>query len=169
MTSRTRRRCHYFKTKSEIVLAWSQGTTRILGDALRSRPSDEDPITSLREAFIVLSATVAEKPSEIYAASVLIERTSSLRPHSLQKHAEWENALSEALRERLEDCDYSSWDCFLLARAAVAAFRTAELVGHRRTSGLIGALFFGLLRGATGVTDLRNLGTRIKGVLFDPH
>jgi AcrR family transcriptional regulator len=51
----------YFKTKSEIVLAWSQGTTRILVDALRSRPSDEDPITSLREAFILLSATVAEK------------------------------------------------------------------------------------------------------------
>lgn len=113
----------YFGTKGDIVMEWARGTTTTLTTALRERPIGESPLASLHAAFVVLCDTLANSPADIRAVSIMIESTGSLRPYSLLKHAQWEDALAEVLLERCPDCE--PLRSTLLARVAVAAFRTA--------------------------------------------
>lgn len=112
----------YFGGKGDIVMEWARGTTTLLRDSLRARPLDEPPFASLQAAFTALCQNFAGNPSEIYAVTVMIERTPSLRAHNLLKHAQWEAALAGVLRERSPSMD--DVRAALLARIAVAAFRT---------------------------------------------
>jgi AcrR family transcriptional regulator len=113
----------YFGTKGDIVMEWARGTTTTLTTALRGRPIGESPLASLHAAFVVLCDTLANSPADIRAVTIMIESTGSLRPYSLLKHAQWEDALAEVLLERRPDCE--PLRSTLLARVAVAAFRTA--------------------------------------------
>jgi AcrR family transcriptional regulator len=111
----------YFGTKGDIVMDWARGTTDTLCAALRSRPTDEPPLESLRAAFQALNRSFDGGVRAIHAQATMVERTPGLRPYSLLKHAQWEDALAGVLRERaLGDLLPG-----LLARTAVAAFRTA--------------------------------------------
>jgi AcrR family transcriptional regulator len=113
----------YFGTKGDIVMEWARGTTDVLTEALRSRPLDEHPMDSLHAVFVAMCDSFTERPRAMHAVSVMIERTASLRPYSLLKHAQWEDALAAVLRERSPEM--GELRTGLLARIAVAAFRTA--------------------------------------------
>jgi AcrR family transcriptional regulator len=113
----------YFGTKGDIVMEWARGTTAVLTRSLRDRPLDEHPMDSLRAVFVAMCESFTERPRTMHAVSVMIERTPSLRPYSLLKHAQWEDALAATLRERSPEVD--ELRSGLLARIAVAAFRTA--------------------------------------------
>lgn len=113
----------YFGTKGDIVMEWARGTTTTLTAALRSRPPGEHPLSSLHAAFVTMCRSFDDSPYEIRDVSMMIERTASLRPHNLLKHARWEDALAAVLRERSPGSD--EMHCALLARIAVAAFRCA--------------------------------------------
>jgi hypothetical protein len=113
----------YFGTKGDIVMEWARGTTTILVESLRERPPDEPPLASLHAAFIAMCESFADNPAEIHAVATMIERTASLRPYSLLKHARWEDGLAAGLGERSPELDESTRA--LLARVAVAAFRVA--------------------------------------------
>jgi AcrR family transcriptional regulator len=113
----------YFGTKGDIVMEWARGTTTILTASLRARPLDEDPLSSLHAAFVAMCQSFTDNPDEIRAISMMIERTASLRPYRLLKHARWEDALAAVLHERSPDS--GEMRNALLARIAVAAFRTA--------------------------------------------
>jgi AcrR family transcriptional regulator len=113
----------YFGTKSDIVMEWARGTTSVLTEALRARPLDEKPLDSLQAAFQALNHSFTEDVRKVHATAKMVEQTPSLRPHSLLKHAHWEEALAECLRERLAKPKKPA--AILLARIAVAAFRTA--------------------------------------------
>jgi AcrR family transcriptional regulator len=113
----------YFGTKGEIVMEWARGTTTTLCDALRARPLDEHPLESLRAAFQALNESFTGNTRKIHAMATMIERTPSLRPYSLLKHAQWEDALAAVLRERSPEL--GNLRSGVLARTAVAAFRTA--------------------------------------------
>ncbi|MDT7591250.1 MAG: hypothetical protein QOH45_781, partial [Pseudonocardiales bacterium] len=93
----------YFGTKGDIVMDWARGTTAMLTEALRRRPLDEHPMVSLHAVFAAMCASFTDNPAEVRAVSVMIERTPSLRPYSLLKHAQWEDALAVVLRERSPD------------------------------------------------------------------
>jgi AcrR family transcriptional regulator len=113
----------YFGTKADIVMDWARGTTAMLTEALRRRPLDEHPMVSLHAVFAAMCMSFTDSPAEVRAVSVMIERTPSLRPYSLLKHAQWEDALAVVLRERSPRI--GELRSALLARIAVAAFRTA--------------------------------------------
>lgn len=115
----------YFGSKSEIVMAWTRGMSEFLAAALKARPLEEPPSLSLRESFLLLSPQIAENPEETYAVAVMIDRTPTLRPYSLQKHAEWEDVLAAVFVERLPDTADREQRARLLGRMGVAAFRTA--------------------------------------------
>ncbi|HTF55012.1 MAG TPA: TetR family transcriptional regulator [Pseudonocardia sp.] len=113
----------YFGTKGDIVMEWARGTTAVLTESLRGRPLDEPPLVSLHAVFTAMCASFTDRPAEVRAVSVMIERTPSLRPYSLLKHAQWEDALAVVLRERSPEI--GELRSALLARIAVATFRTA--------------------------------------------
>lgn len=113
----------YFGTKGDIVMEWARGTTTTLVGALCERPAGEPPPASLHAAFVTLCETLANSPADIRTVSIMIENTASLRPYSLLKHAQWEDALTEVLSRRHPDRE--PLRSALLARVAVAAFRTA--------------------------------------------
>jgi AcrR family transcriptional regulator len=113
----------YFGTKGDIVMEWARGTTTTLTTALCQRPDGEPPLVSLHAAFVALCDNLANSPDDIRAVSMMIERTVSLRPYSLLKHAQWEDALAQVLARRYPDCE--PLRSSVLARVAVAAFRTA--------------------------------------------
>jgi AcrR family transcriptional regulator len=113
----------YFGTKGDIVMEWARGTTTVLTESLRARPPDERPFVSLHAVFVAMCESFAHNPRSVHAVSVMIERTPSLRPYSLLKHAQWEDVLTAGLRERRPDL--GELRSGLLARIAVAAFRTA--------------------------------------------
>jgi AcrR family transcriptional regulator len=113
----------YFGAKSDIVMEWARGTTTILTESLRARPLDEPPFRSLHAVFVGMCESFARNPRAVHAVSIMIGRTPSLRPCSLLKHAQWEDALAAGLRARSPDL--GELRASLLARIAVAAFRTA--------------------------------------------
>ncbi|MEV7076535.1 TetR family transcriptional regulator [Streptomyces sp. NPDC093990] len=113
----------YFGTKGDIVMDWARGTTETLCSALRARPLDESPMESLRAAFQALNRSFTGDVSAIHAQALMVERTTSLRPYSMLKHAQWEEALAAALAERDRRLDTAT--SALLARIGVAAFRVA--------------------------------------------
>jgi AcrR family transcriptional regulator len=113
----------YFATKGDIVMDWARGTTETLCTALRDRPPGEPHLLSLRAAFQALNHSFGDDVRATHAQAVMVERTPGLRSHSLLKHAQWENALADVLRER--DPSLGEVLPSLLARTAVAAFRSA--------------------------------------------
>jgi AcrR family transcriptional regulator len=113
----------YFGTKGDVVMDWARGTTDTLCSALRARPGDESPLESLRAAFQALNHSFDGEVRAVHAQAVMVERTPSLRSHSMLKHAQWEDALAAVLAER--DPALGELVPGLLARIAVAAFRTA--------------------------------------------
>jgi AcrR family transcriptional regulator len=116
----------YFGTKGDIVMDWARGTTDTLCAALRERPQDEPPLESLRAAFQALNHSFTGDVRAIHAQALMSERTPSLRPYSLLKYAQWEDALADVLRERSPAATPAPEPVpGLLARIAVAAFRTA--------------------------------------------
>jgi len=115
----------YFESKGDIVMAWTRGMTDVLAEALAARPADEPPMHSLREAILVFVKRITQESVNAYEFTVLIERTPSLRLHSIRKHAEWEEALSAVLAKRLPKTKGGSRRAALFARIGVAAFRTA--------------------------------------------
>ena len=113
----------YFGSKGDIVMEWARGTTSVLVAALRARPPAEEPLCSLRAAFVAMCASIGGSSAHIRSVIEMIERSPSLRPYSLLKHARWEDALAELLAQRRPELD--TMHRTLLARAAVAAFRSA--------------------------------------------
>jgi len=60
-----------------------------------------------------------------YALVQLLEHEPALRSVSLQKYEEWEEALAKALMDRLPPTDMPSLAARLIARTAIATYRTA--------------------------------------------
>jgi AcrR family transcriptional regulator len=113
----------YFGSKGDIVMEWARGTTSLLTTALRARPPAEEPLSSLHAAFVAMCANISGSSEHVRSVIEMIEHSPSLRPYSLLKHARWEDALAELLTERSPELD--PMHATLLARVAVAAFRTA--------------------------------------------
>lgn len=115
----------YFETKGDLVLGWTRELQETLVAALLARPRAEPPLQSMHQAFLRMVAEVDPRREQTYRFAYLIHRTPSLRGHSLQKHAEWEDALAQALTTRLPKTAAGLLRARLTARVGVAAFRTA--------------------------------------------
>ncbi len=139
----------YFETKGDLVLGWTRELQDVLVAALQARPADEAPLRSVQAAFLVMVGRVDPQHGDTYGFARLIHCTPSLRGHSLQKHAEWEDALALALATRLQKTASGRLQARLTARVGVAAFRTAmdvwlERRGRSSLATLLDRSFAGL-------------------------
>ncbi|MBV1833596.1 TetR/AcrR family transcriptional regulator [Novacetimonas pomaceti] len=114
-----------FKTKGDIVLAWTKGMTQSLSDALASCPVDMHPADAMMHAFTSLVPRIAKNRQDTYAFVFLIEKTPSLQTVSLQKYGKWEDCLAEGLAKRIADRKNRRNAARLMARSGIAIFRTA--------------------------------------------
>ncbi|MGY0058867.1 TetR/AcrR family transcriptional regulator [Streptomyces sp. LZ34] len=89
----------YFPTKEDIVL--TDEYDPIMVEALRGRPLDEPPVTSLRHALVGLMRQYAEDfPEEMLVRLTLIRQVPALRGRMSEGLAETGDMLGEVLAER---------------------------------------------------------------------
>ncbi|GAN55403.1 HTH-type transcriptional regulator tcmR [Tanticharoenia sakaeratensis NBRC 103193] len=115
----------YFPTKAEIVLAWTRGMTHVVATSLDACPLDMPLEEALLRAFVPVIPHVSPHRKDAYALIFLIERTPALRSVSLQKYSEWENNLARSLEPRMPPSETPTFAARLIARTAIATFRTA--------------------------------------------
>jgi MftR C-terminal domain len=102
---------------------------------LAARPPEEPSFTALRAALGSLIDLYEERQDRVVAAKRLAHQTPSIRARLLDKHARWENGVTEELVTRIGGD--RSQEPRLLAAVALAAFSTAvvRMVHEWRSSG----------------------------------
>ena len=105
---------------------------------LEARPEDEPPFVAVSEALRSLADMYIADEGRVVAAKRLSYETPSIRARLLDKHARWENGLTEALAQRLGVDSANDPRPRLIAAVSLAAFSTA--VGDWCTTGARGDL-----------------------------
>jgi AcrR family transcriptional regulator len=130
-----------FATKEDIVVAAFDR----LGDdalaALRERPADEPPWTSLHHALGAAAARLEERPATFFELHGVIAQTPALRRRLLEQRDGWRAAFAQELADRAT-ARRNQLGCELLATAAIGAFDVATEAwartgGRRRLSRLL--------------------------------
>jgi AcrR family transcriptional regulator len=122
----------YFDSKEDVVIGFFDDLGLELRAMLAARPSGEPPFTALRGALGSLIDLYEEKAERVMAAKRLAHETPAIRARLLDKHARWENGVTEELSARLGVDPSEDTRSRLLAAVALAAFSTA--VGRWCTS-----------------------------------
>lgn len=116
---------YYFDTKEDVVLAdYSRRQERIIGE-LAQRPSSEAPWSSLRASFLAVASDYEAERSQLLRRGTIMATNPSVFARSLQLQAGWEDALADALMDRVRAGDDASITPRLLAASAVAAMRSS--------------------------------------------
>jgi AcrR family transcriptional regulator len=115
----------YFDSKEDVVIAFFDDMGRELRSALAARPREELPFTSVREALRLLVDVYVAQADRVMAAKRLSYDTPAIRARLLDKHARWENGVTEELAIRLGVDAESDPRPRLIAAVALAAFSTA--------------------------------------------
>lgn len=92
----------YFASKEEAVFAAQEALGAEIAAGLRDRPAGEDAWTALRHAFDAAIGNYAKDPSEALARFRLTRETPSLRAHQLERQAQWQQMIGDALGARLD-------------------------------------------------------------------
>jgi AcrR family transcriptional regulator len=92
---------NYFSSKEEAVVAGAAGDFRALIAEFRARPRGESVLQAFREAVLVVMDRVGADSGDHVAALLLIRRERSLVPQLLAALTAQEDALAEAIAERL--------------------------------------------------------------------
>ena len=114
----------YFDSKEDVVIGFFDDLGLELRAMLATRPSDEPSFTALRAALGTLIDLYEERQDRVVAAKRLAHETPSIRARLLDKHARWENGVTEELVTRGGDPSQEP-QMRLLAAVALAAFSTA--------------------------------------------
>jgi AcrR family transcriptional regulator len=114
----------YFDSKEDVVIGFFDDLGLELRAMLATRPSDEPSFTALRAALGRLIDLYEERQDRVVAAKRLAHETPSIRARLLDKHARWENGVTEELVTRGGDPSQEP-QMRLLAAVALAAFSTA--------------------------------------------
>ncbi|AQS90346.1 MULTISPECIES: TetR family transcriptional regulator [Gluconobacter] len=115
----------YFPGKADIILAWTHGVTTILTDAIRAVPLDVPLQDAVLAGLVPVVACYSSDRMDAYGVVRLVEQTPALRDMALRRYSEWEETLASALIARLPATEMPSLVARLLARTAIATFRTA--------------------------------------------
>lgn len=116
---------HYFATKEDVVLADYAERLERITDALGDRPRDEAPWTALERAFLAVAADYEVERAELARRFRIMMATPSVYARSLQLQAGWEDAVAEAIGERMGRRPDDDLAARLLAAAALAAMRAS--------------------------------------------
>jgi AcrR family transcriptional regulator len=115
----------YFDSKEDVVIGFFDDLGLELRDMVAERPPDEPPFTALREALRSLIDVYEERKDRVVAAKRLAQETPSIRARLLDKHARWENWVTETLSERQGADTNDDRRSRLIASVGLAAYSTA--------------------------------------------
>ena len=115
----------YFDSKEDVVIGFFDDLGLELRAMLATRPSDEPSFTALRAALGTLIDLYEERQDRVVAAKRLAHETPSIRARLLDKHARWENGVTEELSARLGVDPAEDRRPRLIAAVALAAYSTA--------------------------------------------
>jgi AcrR family transcriptional regulator len=115
----------YFDSKEDVVIGFFDDMGLELRDLLAARPAGEAPFTALRRALDSLVDVYTERAGRVRAAKRLANETPSIRARLLDKHARWENWVTEVLADRLGVDSAADPRPRLIAAVSLAAFSCA--------------------------------------------
>jgi AcrR family transcriptional regulator len=115
----------YFDSKEDVVIGFFDDLGLELRGMLADRPPEEPSFTALRAALGSLIDLYEERQDRVVAAKRLAHETPSIRARLLDKHARWENGVTEELVTRMGGDSSQEPQMRLLAAVALAAFSTA--------------------------------------------
>ncbi len=113
----------YFDSKEDVVIGFFDDMGLELRSMLAARPPDETPFQALRGALGSLVEQYEERADRVIAAKHLAHETPAIRARLLDKHARWENGVTEELCARLGTDDERGPR--LIAAVGLAAYGTA--------------------------------------------
>jgi AcrR family transcriptional regulator len=114
----------YFDSKEDVVIGFFDDLGLELRALLEARPEEEPPFTAVRHALGSLVDVYLSEQDRVVAAKRLSYETPSIRARLLDKHARWENGMTEALAARLGVDPERDPRPRLIAAVALAAFST---------------------------------------------
>jgi AcrR family transcriptional regulator len=115
----------YFDSKEDVVIGFFDDLGLELRSALAARPPEEPPFAAVREALRALVEIYLDRQERVIAAKRLSYDTPAIRARLLDKHARWENGVTEELAARLGVDAETDPRPRLIAAVALAAFSTA--------------------------------------------
>jgi len=115
----------YFDSKEDVVIGFFDDIGLELRDMLEQRPEDEAPFEAVSESLRSLADMYLADEGRVVAAKRLSYETPSIRARLLDKHARWENGLTEGLAARLGVDPGTDPRPRLIAAVALTAFSTA--------------------------------------------
>jgi AcrR family transcriptional regulator len=113
----------YFDSKEDVVIGFFDDMGLELRSMLAARPLDEPPFRALAGALGSLVDRYEERSERVMAAKRLARETPAIRARLLDKHARWENGVTEELCARLGTDDERGPR--LIAAVGLAAYSTA--------------------------------------------
>jgi AcrR family transcriptional regulator len=115
----------YFSSKEDVLFAVGDQRLRELLDAIASRPSGEPPLRSMREAALSLVPEYTSNRAQLTTRKRIIAETQSLRSRGLERQLGWEDAVTDALGQRITDAGPASIELRLVASVSTATLRAA--------------------------------------------
>lgn len=115
----------YFDSKEDVVIGFFDDMGLELRDLVEARPPEESPFTAARRALGSLVDVYIAEEDRVIAAKRLSYETPSIRARLLDKHARWENGMTEALAARMQVDPERDPRPRLIAAVTLAAYSTA--------------------------------------------
>jgi AcrR family transcriptional regulator len=115
----------YFDSKEDVVIGFFDTFGEKLREMLAARPVEEPPFTAVRNALGSLADLYADDRRRVLLARQLAYETPAIRARLLDKHARWENGLTQELAARLGVDPELDPEPRLIAAVALAAHSCA--------------------------------------------
>jgi AcrR family transcriptional regulator len=115
----------YFSSKEDVLFAAGDERLRQLLDAIANQPSGEAPLRSMREAALSLVPQYMSDRAQLITRKRIIAETQSLRSRGLERQLGWEDAVTDALAQRITDSGPAGIELRLVASVTTATLRAA--------------------------------------------
>jgi AcrR family transcriptional regulator len=115
----------YFASKEDVLFAVGDERLRQLLEAIASRPSGEAPLGSMREAALSLVPEYTSERARLITRKRIIAETQTLRSRGLERQLGWEDAVTDALGQRITDAGPAGIELRLVASVTTATLRAA--------------------------------------------
>jgi AcrR family transcriptional regulator len=115
----------YFERKEDVLLSADADRVDDLRAAMAARPADEPPLVAVRHALVALVDAIDLDRDAMLARGRIISQTPSLRARSLEHQTHVEQALAQAVGDRLGADPASDVRVRVIAASSIAAVRVA--------------------------------------------
>lgn len=118
---------YYFKSKDDILLSLQSGMGAMIADAVRRAPDTMRPFDAIREAVVVVCASVPT--DDMIVIDRLMRSSEAVQARKQASYVQHEQALLAALRERWPERQ-SEMALRLVAMLAIGAIRLSTETFH---------------------------------------